>query len=146
MAAAPDKPTGLQATLERYGTAALYTWFGIFFSTIALFAALISIGIDVDAFVTTVAGWFGMDASWVSDTSTEGRTGLAFFMAKFFPTLLVAYLAAQAVKPVRIALFLAATPAVARWMGHEEHAAPEDAQDAEEHAVPEDSEADGEPS
>lgn len=91
--------------LERYGTAALVAWFSIFFSSIGLFYVLLELGTDIDALVTTVVGWWGGDSSeWGEASAGVGKLGLA-------------YLATQVVKPIRIALFVAFTPVVARVMG-----------------------------
>jgi hypothetical protein len=99
------KPSKFEAMLERYGTAAFVTWFGIFFSSIGLFYVLLEVGTDVNALVETVVGWWGGDPSaWTDASAGAGQLALA-------------YLATQVVKPVRIALFVALTPIVGRFMG-----------------------------
>ena len=91
--------------LERYGVAALVAWFSIFFSSIGLFYVLLELGTDMDSLVETVVGWWGGDPSgWTEASAGAGKLGLA-------------YLATQVVKPIRIALFVALTPVVARLMG-----------------------------
>lgn len=103
-APAPRRP-GLRETMERYGTVAAVVWFSIFFGSVALFAGAIHLGLDVDGFVRRVAGLFGADgAAWASATAGGGKLALA-------------YLATQAIKPLRIALFLVATPVAARLWG-----------------------------
>jgi len=121
MAKKKRKPSKMEEMMERYGPAAFVTWFGIFFSTIALFYALLTLGVDLDALVLRVVGWWGSDGS----TWQEWRAGaedhwLGFLGAK----LVVSYLGAQVVKPLRIGLFAFLTPVVARFMGREEAAEP----------------------
>jgi hypothetical protein len=102
------KPSRMQEMLDRYGPAALITWFTIFFSTIGLFYALLTIGVDLDSLVLRVASWWGSDGSvWAERSASAGALGLA-------------YLAAQVVKPLRIGLFVVLTPVVARFMGRKE--------------------------
>ena len=99
------KPSKFDQMLERYGMAAVVTWFGIFFSSIGMFWLLLELGTDVNAIVETVVGWWGGDpSSW-----TEASAGLG--------QLALAYLATQVVKPLRVGLFLVLTPVVARFMG-----------------------------
>ena len=99
------QPSKMEAMLERYGTAALVSWFSIFFSSIALFYVLLELGTDVDALVEKVVSMWGGDPSeWTKASAGVGQLGLA-------------YLATQLVKPIRIALFVAFTPVVARFMG-----------------------------
>ena len=99
------QPSKVEAMLERYGTAALVSWFSIFFSSIALFFVLLEVGTDVDALVEKVVGsWGGDPSAWTEASAGAGQLGLA-------------YLATQVVKPIRIALFVAFTPVVARFMG-----------------------------
>lgn len=106
------KPSKVEAMLERYGTAAFVTWFGIFFSSIALFWVLLEVGTDVNALVETVVGWWGGDPSaWTDASAGAGQLALA-------------YLATQLVKPVRIGLFVALTPVVGRFMGRKSPPAP----------------------
>ena len=99
------KPSKFEAMLERYGSAAFVAWFGIFFSSIALFYVLLEFGTDVTGLIETVVGWWGGDPSgWTDASAGAGQLALA-------------YLATQLVKPIRIAMFLALTPVVARFMG-----------------------------
>ena len=99
------KPSKFEAMLERYGSAAFVAWFGIFFSSIALFYVLLEVGTDVTGLIETVVGWWGGDPSgWTDASAGAGQLALA-------------YLATQLVKPIRIALFVALTPVVARFMG-----------------------------
>ena len=106
------QPSKMEAMLERYGTAALVSWFSIFFSSIALFFVLLELGTDVDALVEKVVSMWGGDPSgWTEASAGAGQLGLA-------------YLATQLVKPIRIALFVAFTPVVARFMGTTKAVAP----------------------
>lgn len=99
------KPSKFDQMLERYGSAAFVSWFGIFFSSIGMFWVLLEVGTDVNALVETVVGWWGGDPSaWTDGSANAGQ-------------LAMAYLATQLVKPIRIGLFVALTPVVARFMG-----------------------------
>lgn len=118
------KPSRMQEMMDRYGPAALVTWFSIFFSTIGLFYALITFGVDLDALVVRVVSWWGGDSTvWAERSASAGALGLA-------------YLAAQVVKPLRIGLFVVLTPVVARFMGRKEAAAPPAEAPQAEAAVP----------
>ena len=99
------KPSKVEAMLERYGSAAFVAWFSIFFSSIALFYVLLEVGTDVTGLIETVVGWWGGDPSgWTDASAGAGQLALA-------------YAATQLVKPLRIALFVALTPLLARFMG-----------------------------
>lgn len=99
------KPSKFEAMVERYGVAAAVAWFGIFFSSIALFYVLLELGTDVTGLIETMVGWWGGDPeSWSGASVGVGQLALA-------------YLATQLVKPIRIGLFVALTPVVARLMG-----------------------------
>jgi hypothetical protein len=114
------RPSKLDQMLERYGFAAFVTWFGIFFSTIALFYMLLEVGTDVDAMVASMVGWWGGDPSgWTEQPEEVGVFGrIILSILSYLPAQLgIAYLAAQVVKPIRVVLFVALTPVVARWMG-----------------------------
>lgn len=122
------QPSKMEAMLERYGTAALVSWFSIFFSSIALFFVLLEVGTDVDALVEKVVGsWGGDPSAWTEASAGAGQLGLA-------------YLATQVVKPIRIALFVAFTPVVARFMGTTKAVPPLESASSAEPAA-----ADGEP-
>jgi len=102
------KPSKVDQMLERYGTAAFVTWFGIFFSSIAMFWLLLEVGTDVNSLVETVVGWWGGDPSaWTEGSANAGQ-------------LAIAYLATQVIKPLRIGLFVALTPVVARFVGRKD--------------------------
>lgn len=112
------KPSKFEQMLERYGSAAFVTWFGIFFSSIGMFWVLLEVGTDVNAIVETVVGWWGGDPSaWTEGSANAGQ-------------LAVAYLATQVIKPIRIALFVALTPVVGRFMGRKPPADPPKTKDA----------------
>ncbi|HCH64764.1 MAG: hypothetical protein CL927_12275 [Deltaproteobacteria bacterium] len=99
------KPSRMEAMLERYGVAAFVAWFSIFFSSIAMFYVLIELGTDLDALVASVVGvWGGDPSGWTDASAGAGQLALA-------------YLATQVIKPIRIALFVAFTPIVAKVMG-----------------------------
>jgi hypothetical protein len=74
----------LEALIEEYGPIALYTYFGLFFSVLAGFAIAIQSGVEVE--------------------SASGGAGV----------LGAAYVATKVTQPVRIAVTLVATPAIAR--------------------------------
>ena len=63
MAKKNRKPSKMEEMAERYGPAAFITWFAIFFSTIGMFYALLSGGVDLDALVLRVLSWWGSDGS-----------------------------------------------------------------------------------
>ena len=136
MAKKNRKPSKMEELVERYGPAAFVTWFAVFFSTIGMFYGLLSMGVDLDALVLRVLSWWGSDgSSWKELTEGADSHWLGFLGAK----LVVSYLGAQVVKPLRIALVVVLTPIVGRLMGRTapspDQPAP-DADAADEDAAP----------
>lgn len=95
----------LQGAFDRYGRLAIITWFALWIATIAGFAVAISAGLDVDAAVRGLLDAVGLDPS-----AWSGGGGEAGVLA-------LAYLAAQATKPLRIGLYFLILPVVARLFG-----------------------------
>jgi ABC-type transport system involved in cytochrome c biogenesis permease component len=84
MTSKPTLKQRLTALGEEYGPVAFVVWFTLFFATLGGF-------------------WFAVSRGWQPE-SASGTTG----------TLMIAYVASQATKPIRIAATVVLTPIVAR--------------------------------